>query len=383
VTALAELIDAVIGVDTHRDTLAAAAVSALGGVLAHLQVPADAGGYRQLMEFSNRHAPGARCWAVEGASNYGAGLTAFLTNQGEQVVEVCRPKRPPRTGARKSDAIDAVRAAREVLSSEHLIHPRSRGDREALRVLMSTRASAVVARTRAINHLKALIVSAPEDLRAPLRTMTSDAQISYCAALRTRPTRDLEYRTTTRVLKCTAQRVLALRAEANELEADINQLVTTMAPQLLALPGVGPVSAAQVLISWSHPGRFRSEAAFAMFSGAAPIPASSGRTTRHRLNRSGDRQLNRALHTIVLTRARIDPTTQAYIARRTTEGKTIREIKRALKRSVARQLFKLLETTFQQPTTANETRQSTYQAPADTSPDAPRTVSDRPAESSS
>jgi hypothetical protein len=142
-------------------------------------------------------------------------------------------------------------------------------------------------------------LNATAPLRAPLRTMTSDAQISYCAALRTRPTRDLKYRTTTRVLKCTAQRVLTLRAEANELEADINQLVTTMAPQLLALPGVGPVSAAQVLISWSHPGRFRSEAAFAMFSGAAPIPASSGRTTRHRLNRSGDRQLNRALHTIV------------------------------------------------------------------------------------
>ena len=173
--------------------------------------------------------------------------------------------------------------------------------------------------------------------------MTSDAQIIYCAALRIRPTRDLEYRTTTRVLRCTATRILALRAEANELETDINQLVTTMAPQLLALPGVGPISAAQVLISWSHPGRLRSEAAFAMFSGAAPIPASSGRTTRHRLNRSGDRQLNRALHTIVLTRARIDPTTQAYIARRTTEGKTIREIKRALKRSVARQLFRLLK----------------------------------------
>ena len=219
-TALAESIDAVIGVDTHRDTLAAAAVSALGGVLAHLQVPADAAGYRQLMEFSDRYAPGARCWAVEGASNYGAGLTAFLTNHGEQVVEVCRPKRPPRTGARKNDAIDAVRAAREALSSEHLIHPRSRGQREALRVLMSTRASAVVARTRAINHLKALIVSAPEDLRAQLRHMTSDAQITYCAALRTRPTRDLEHRTTTRVLKCTAQRVLALRAEANELEAE-------------------------------------------------------------------------------------------------------------------------------------------------------------------
>lgn len=167
-----------------------------------------------------------------------------------------------------------------------------------------------MARTRAINHLKALIVSAPEDLRAPLRTMTSDAQISYCAALRSRPTRDLEHRTTTRVLNCTAARVLALRAEANELEVEISQLVTTMAPELLTLPGVGPISAAQVLISWSHPGQFRSEAAFAMFSGAAPIPASSGRTTRHRLNRSGDRQLNRALHTIVLTRARIDPATR-------------------------------------------------------------------------
>lgn len=348
-TALAESIDAVIGVDTHRDTLAAAAVSSIGGVLAHLEVNANANGYRQLKEFADRHAPGTRCWAVEGTSNYGAGLTTFLTDQGEQVVEVCRPKRPPRTGARKSDAIDAVRAAREALTSEHLIHPRRRGEREALRVLMSTRASAVVARTRAINHLKALIVSAPDDLRAELRSMTSDAQITYCAALRARPTRDLEHRTTARVLKCTADRVLALRVEANELEAEINQLVTTMAPALLALAGVGPISAAQVLISWSHPGRFRSEAAFAMFSGAAPIPASSGLTNRHRLNRSGDRQLNRALHTIVLSRSRTDAATQAYIARRTTGGKTIRETKRALKRSVARQLFRLLQGTFQQP----------------------------------
>lgn len=208
---------------------------------------------------------------------------------------------------------------------------------------MSTRASAVVARTRAINHLKALVDSAPEDLRAELRGKTSDAQITYCAALRERPTRDVEHRTTARVLKCTAERVLALRAEANELETEINQLVATMQPELLALPGVGPISAAQVLISWSHPERFRSEASFAMFSGAAPIPASSGLTTRHRLNRSGDRQLNRALHTIVLTRARTDPATQAYIARRISEGKTIRETKRALKRSVARQLFRFLQ----------------------------------------
>ncbi len=229
------------------------------------------------------------------------------------------------------------------MSCEHLIDPRRRGQREALRVLVSTRASAVVARTRAINHLKALIVSAPETLRAELRGMTSDNQITYCAALRPRPSRDLEHRTTVRVLRSTALRILALRQEANDLEAEIEPLVALMQPQLLTLPGVGPISAAQILISWSHPGRFRSEAAFAAFAGASPIPASSGLTTRHRLNRSGDRQLNRALHTIVLTRARLDPTTQAYIDRRATEGKSTRDAKRCLKRAVARQLYRLLQ----------------------------------------
>jgi hypothetical protein len=217
------------------------------------------------------------------------------------------------------------------VSCEHVVDPRRRGRREALRVLVSTRASAVVARTRAINHLKALIVSAPESLRAELRGMTSDNQISYCAALRPRPSRDLEHRTTVRVLRSTALRILALRQEANDLEAEIEPLVAVMHPQLLTLTGVGPISAAQVLISWSHPGRFRSEAALAAFAGASPIPASSGRTTRHRLNRGGDRQLNRALHTIVLTRARLDPATQANIARRVTEGKSTRDAKRCLK----------------------------------------------------
>jgi transposase len=351
---LADSIDTVIGVDTHRDTIAAAAVTALGTVVAHTEVSADARGYRALLTFARSHAPGARCWAVEGAGTYGAGLTALLTTEHERVVEVGRPKRPPRAGARKSDAIDAVRAAREALSSEHLIDPRRRGEREALRVLMSTRNSAVLARTRAINHLKALIVSAPEDLRAELRAKTSDAQITYCATLRARPSRDIEHRTTVRVLHCTARRIQLLRSEAEALQAEITDLVTSMHPQLLTLPGVGPMSAAQILISYSHPGRFRSEAAFAAFSGAAPIPASSGLTTRHRLNRGGDRQLNRALHTIVLTRTRIDPATQAYIARRTSEGKTVREAKRALKRIIARQLFRTLTrnpaTTNQPPT---------------------------------
>ncbi len=267
---LADIVDAVIGVDTHRDTLSAAAVTPIGAVLGETKVNADGAGYRQLLDFGRTQVPGMRCWAIEGAGSYGAGLSAYLIEHGERVVEVARPKRPPRSGGRKSDSIDAIRAAREALSCEHLIDPRRRGQREALRVLVSTRASAVVARTRAINHLKALIVSAPETLRAELRGMTSDNQITYCAALRPRPSRDLEHRTTVRVLRSTALRILALRQEANDLEAEIEPLVALMQPQLLTLPGVGPISAAQILISWSHPG------------GSGPRPRSPPSLARHR-----------------------------------------------------------------------------------------------------
>lgn len=249
---LTESIDGVIGVDTHRDTLAAAAVTAIGAIVASTDAAADADGYQHLLRFARGHLPNRRCWAVEGTSSYGAGLTEFLLGQGERVVEVCRPKRPPRRGGRKSDALDAVRAAREVLSSDHLIEPRSRGHREALRVLMTTRAGAVAARTAAINHLKALIVSAPEDLRAELRGRTSDAQIVYCARLHDRPARDVQHRATVRALRSTAQRVQALKTEADDLEREITRLVTEVQPQLVELPGVGPISAAQVLISWSH-----------------------------------------------------------------------------------------------------------------------------------
>jgi transposase len=161
--------------------------------------------------------------------------------------------------------------------------------------------------------------------------------------MRDRPARSLEHRMTVRALRFTAQRIQLLAAEAAELRAELDRLVATIAPWLLELPGVGPISAAQVLVSWSHAGRLRSEAAFAALAGANPIPASSGQIIRHRLNRSGDRQLNRALHTIVLARLRDDPATGAYAARRRAEGKSIPEVRRCLKRAVARQLFKLLE----------------------------------------
>jgi transposase len=340
---LAGSIDGVIGVDTHRDTLAAAAIDPVGGLLAQTSVSADAAGYRLLFGFARAHVPGRRCWAVEGAGSYGAGLASFLQAHGERVVEVGRPKRPPRRTEAKTDALDAVRAAREALTHDHPLAPRRRGDREALRVLLATRHSACVARVCAINQLKALIVAAPEELRAELRGLNSKRQIRRCASLRDRPSRSLEHRMTVRALRSTARRIQLLAAEAIELRAELDRLVTAIAPWLLELPGVGPISASQVLVSWSHAGRLRSEAAFAALAGVNPIPASSGQVVRHRLNRSGDRQLNRALHTIVVARLRDDPQTRAYADRRRAEGKSAREIRRCLKRAIARQLFKLLE----------------------------------------
>ena len=340
---LAESVDGVIGVDTHRDTLTAAAVNNLGGVLAQTTTSADAAGYQRLLDFACVQVAGRRLWAVEGAGSFGAGLAVFLQQRGEQVVEVARPKRSAsRTGA-KSDALDAVRAARQALGQDHLATPRRRGEREALRVLLTTRRCATLARVAAIGQLKALIVGAPEELRAELRGRSTAQQIQHCASLRRRPARSLEYQATMRALRATAQRIQALQTEADQLQTELAILVGAVAPWLLEVPGVGPLSAAQVLVSWSHSGRFRSEAAFAMLAGAAPIPASSGQVTRYRLNRGGDRQLNRALHTILLVRLRTDPDTRTYMARRTAEGKSRRDAKRCLRRVIARQLFRLLE----------------------------------------
>jgi Transposase IS116/IS110/IS902 family len=175
----------------------------------------------------------------------------------------------------------------------------------------------------------------------PLLTWLAQARV--CAALQPEPAAPVEDRATVRALRMTAQRVLQAHAEAEQLEKELRALVAAMAPVLLAQPGVGPVTAAQVLVSWSHPGRFRSEAAFAMLAGVAPIEASSGKVVRHRLNRGGDRQLNRALHTIVMIRQRYHRATKTYTTRRTGEGKSQREIRRCLKRTVGRQLFRLLE----------------------------------------
>jgi transposase len=270
-----------------------------------------------------------------------APFTCSVAWVGEAVHGDDRPRRPARRGG-KTDALDALRAAREVLAQQQLAVPRRRGDREALRVLLATRQGAVMARTCAINQLKALIVGAPEELRAELRGLGTKRQVRRCVRLRERPARSLEHRMTVRALRSTAQRVQLLAVEADELEGEIGRLVRAVAPWLLELPGMGPISGGQVLVSWSHAGRLRSEAAFAALAGVSPVPASSGQVTRHRLNRGGDRQLNRALHTVALVRLRDDPETRAYASRRRAQGKSPREIRRCVKRAVARQLFKLL-----------------------------------------
>jgi transposase len=270
-------------------------------------------------------------------------LTTHLLEHGEWVVEIDRPARPARRNGAKTDALDAVRAAREALAREHLAQPRRRGPREALRVLLTTREGAVQARTKTINHLKALVVNAPEAQRRQLHPLPTGALLKRCAHLRASGAPSVEQRFTLVALRSTARRALALHVEVAALESHLEALIHEMAPALLAEPGVGPISAAQLLCSWSHAGRLRSEAAFAALAGVAPIPASSGQVTRHRLNRGGDRQLNRALHTVALVRLRDDPRTLSYAARRRADGKSGREIRRCIKRAIARQLFKLLE----------------------------------------
>jgi len=340
---LTEHLDAVIGVDTHKHTHTAAAVASTGAVLEQLTVPADPKGYRQLVAFGRRHS--ATLWAIEGTGSFGAGLTTVLLASSARVVEVERPQRSARRDGVKNDDIDAVRAARQALAGVGVSEPRCRGEREAIRVLLTTRAQAIEFRTRAIAALHALVVSAPGVLRERLRSLPLAKLLHTCAGLRGSSRQSAEEFATVMALRATARRALACEHEAGELETQIDALVRRIAPELLDEVGIGPVVAAQLIVSWSHPGRVRSEAAFAKLAGVAPIEASSGSVVRHRLNRFGDRQLNRALHTIVMVRMRQDPETQQYVQRRVEQGKSIREIKRCLKRYVARQLFRQLEAT--------------------------------------
>ncbi len=339
---LASSVEHVIGIDPDRDRVTASVVdTATTGEQATAMFETTRKGYERLLKWADEHTQTTgRVWSVEGTGSYGAGLTSYLTSRGERVTEFNNPT-PTADGA-KTDALDARRAARQTLGRSWPSTPRARGKREALRVLETTRRGAITARTSAINELKALLVTAPVDLRDQLRDLSTATQITKCARLRlTAPMSELT--ATKQALRSLARRIRALTTETDNLKKTISELVKALAPHLLNQRGVGPITAAQVLIAWSHPGRYRNEAAFARLAGVAPLQASSGQHTRHRLNRRGDRQLNQAIHTIAISRSRYCPKTRAYITKRTSEGKTTRETRRCLKRYIARQLYRLLE----------------------------------------
>jgi transposase len=346
-TILAERVDAVIGVDAHTDTHTAAVLTPLGAVTAQVTVPADAEGGSRLLAWADRHTgTGRRAWVVDGARSHGVGLTRQLRTAGETVIEAARIKGATRRRGGKSDAIDAVHVARTALAAQHVATPRADGDREALRILTVCRRHYSDARTATVNLLKSLILTADDELRAQLRGLSTARQIRHL--LRLAPAHD-QAEPLARVRR---QHLHALAVSVHELDQtlydnrkQIRALVTTLCPALLDQRGVGPICAAEALTAWSHKGRLRSEAAFAALAGVNPIPASSGRTTRHRLNRGGDRILNRAIHTIAKSRRRCHQPTQTYVARRTAEGKTDKEINRCLKRYLARQLFQIMEAT--------------------------------------
>ena len=343
-TMLAELVEVVIGVDTHKDTHTAAVIdSRTGAVLAAATVPADPDGYAELLALAEQQS-GLRAWALEGTGGYGAGLARYLAAADELVVELDRPKRPARRAGAKSDPIDAERAARDALARTQLAQPKTGGERAALQMRLTARRAAVQAATDAQRQLLAMVITAPEVVRARFRGQTTRAMITTAAALRPGASNgDVEVVTALTVLRDLARRIRFLEAEALDHERAIRTIVRSWRPDLLELTGVGPIVAATVLTAWSHPGRCRDDAAFAMLAGVAPIPASSGKTVRYRLNRSGDRQLNRALHTVTLSRLQHDERTRAYADRRRAEGRTDREIKRCLKRYIARELYRRLE----------------------------------------
>jgi hypothetical protein len=307
-------------------------------LLGELVVAASAAGYRQLAAWLSELG-GDVVVGIEGTGSYGAGLCEHLLGCGVRVVEVERPRRRDRrTG--KSDRIDALLAAKKVLSGERLATPRAGGTRAALAALLVGYRSCKREHTKLLNQLQALHVTAPVALRERIGPGDGAQLTRRLAAMRARHDADLEETTVLAVLRDLARRVRELDAHARRYEREITQLVRSLDATLLDERGVGPISAGKLLAF--DPARLKSEAAFARCNGTAPHPASSGKTTRHRLSRGGDRQVNNAIHTIALSRARHDPLTRAYLDRRTSEGKTKREAMRALKRHLSRHLYKRL-----------------------------------------
>lgn len=332
----------VIGADTHLDTIHLAAITDTGQLLGDAEFRANPTGYWAGI-----------CWArsfgevltagVEGTGSYGAGFTQALQDNNIHVVEVNRPDRSARRRQGKSDPLDAYRAARAVLAGDALAVPKD-PHTGALKALLIARRGAIKARTAAIQQIKDLLVTGPAELRERYRRYRTTPRLVEALA-RCRPTVHQDPTSVSVLIACKAlaHRIHFLQRQADELTAELDALATAANPALRAAFGVGPDTAAQLLITaGTNADRLRSEAAFARLAGVAPIPASSGKTTRHRLSRGGDRAANNALHRIALVRWSHDPRTRDYAARQLAAGRSKKDVLRLLKRAIAREMFKHL-----------------------------------------
>jgi transposase len=337
----------VIGVDTHKLTHHGAVLDAdTGKLLGDQEFPATPAGYRRLLSWARSFGELLKA-GVEGTGSYGAGLQRHLQTQQVVVIEVSRPNRQDRRMRGKSDPIDAINAARAVLSEMATTTPKSRdGYVEAVRQIRATRRSAVKARRAALHQIHGLLWCAPDDLRAKLSDYDRAALVARCARLRIPTQHSLEDPTMTarRMLRRLAKRIQLLDEEIAEANRELEAILDKKVPNLLAVNGVGTEAAGQLLTTaGQNIDRLRSEASLARLCGVAPIPASSGTTTRHRLHRGGDRDANCSIHLIVISRLRWHQPTKDYVDRRTREGKTKKEIIRCLKRAVVRELYRALQ----------------------------------------
>ena len=332
----------ILGVDTHLDVHVGVVIDGVGRIKGILSIPTTPSGYEQLLAWAQGFGTLRRA-GVEGTSSYGSGLTRLLQERGITVIEINRPDRSRRRGRGKSDPTDAESAARAVLADDATAVPKAQnGLAEAIRTLGVARRSAVKAQTQAVNQLRSLLVSAPSFIRDIVLKAKAAQCVAACAALLSDDEGPVlaSLKMTLRLL---AKRWTALHKELRELDKQLSRLTKLAAPRLLARFGVGPQTAATLLVTaGDNPTRLRSEAALAALCGVSPISASSGKVSRHRLNRGGQRQANNALWTIAMVRMRSDPRTRDYVARRTAQGLSKKEIHRCLKRYIVRELYPLI-----------------------------------------
>jgi hypothetical protein len=345
------------GVDSHTDTIHVAVVTDRGGHLGDAEFPTNAAGYCAAIAFLRAHGNVAAV-GVEGTSSYGSGFTRAAGEAGLTVIEVNRPDRAERRRVGKSDPIDAYAAARAVVSGRATSAPKNDAV-DGVRALQAAARSAVKARTATLNQITSLLVTAPETIRAKYTAMPRDKRTAALARLQ--PSADPRHAPLVMALRTLARRVQGLTEEHTALTLELDKLVTALNPGLRAAYGIGPDTAAQLLVTaGANPERLRTEASFAALCGAAPVPASSGKTNRHRLSRGGDRAANAALYRIALVRMARCRRTREFVARQSAAGRTKKEIIRLLKRAIAREVFRLLTTPVEVPNVEDlrQTRQS-------------------------